>query len=246
MLHPPTPARERILLYGLAGTGKSHAWCKIREWYEKTGCEGTVHILDTDVAVERMALGWENFYSNSKVVDAGGWQELLSGMEGFKGDRGKNDWLVVDMIDKAWTYAQAGFSEQVTGKRLDQWFLEAKKKGESIGGDYGINWGIINRMYGHFMSQVMRFQGHVLACAPGDKVMDTEDQETKTTYSKFGYKPAGQKALDHQFHTVIYCMNTGKEWKMTTVKDRNREPMKGKVIHDFVMDYLIPVGKWMP
>lgn len=260
MLHPTGTSRERILLMGPWGAGKSYAWIKVAQWIASTKAESQMFVMDTDLAWERMCEGWEAPHVH--VTDATDWDSLSGGVNlaVTRAKRERHDWLVVDMADKMWDFAQSGFSEKAFGKRIDEWFIEAKRSGENVGGDYGSNWSVINRMYAQVIGQILRFPGHVLCCTPVEPVQSPDRQgkggdssEIRDLFGRFGVKPKGQKALGHQFHTIILLSDTGKGYRAQTVKERSmpgsetaREKLVGVSVTDFTKDYLMKIARWQP
>lgn len=254
-LSTPLLARERILLMGGYEAGKTKAWCEIARMLHSTGSPARVFVADTDRSWERMSITY-GALPNLTVKDAFDFDETDRVLKGFSSSKPtRDDWLVIDMITKLWAYSQAGFSEKAFGKQIDEWFVEAKRAGEGIGGDYGSNWGVINRMYDRLFTYIMRWPGHVLACTPVAEVREPDrsgkggdEPEIRNVFGRFGVKPEGQKSLGHQFHTILLMVNasTAREnkWTMTTVKDRERGKVAGKVVKGFVLDYLVGVAGW--
>lgn len=261
MIQPSTKRRERLLLYGGEGAGKTRAWCAIAAWYRRTGNPAQFHVLDSDVTVEAMADGWPDFYDNVTVYDVLSWRDYLDQFQNAKkaADPTRMDWLVVDRADLAWPAVQDYYVETVLEQDVENWVI-AHAKGESKGqhplsGEWGMNWFYINRMYQSFAVPLLRWPGHVFLTAAEKKLVRAEksgdrsdDKDVLALYGGENVRPDGQKNLGHQMHTVIHAIDASTprkpEWKMTTVKDREREKMSGKVISDFVLDYLVPVAKW--
>jgi hypothetical protein len=95
---------------------------------------------------------------------------------------------------------------------------------------------------------------HLYACAPQDAVRVptgkpkewADSPQTVGQFARFGYKPAGQKDLGFQFHTVLLMANPkhGK-YTMTSVDDHTRTLLEdAEVVPDFVLGYLVPVAGW--
>jgi hypothetical protein len=259
----PNGPYERILLMGEWSTGKSRAWLKVAEWIKKTNAPSQIFACDTDTAWERM--GWGLDWPHVHVRDCENYDQIKGAVEEArkKANSQRNDWLVVDMADKMWDYAQAGFSTKAFGVDITSWLLEVRAKGENPGGDYGINWNTINRLYADVMNNIIRFPGHVLLVTPAEQVMQPnrdgkggDDPNVRAMFGKLGVKPRGQKALPFQVHTVILCQDKSQgagigPWCMSTAKDRDvgvtpREKMVGAPYNDFVLDYLIKRGGWKP
>lgn len=258
-LHPPGRRRERILTYGGSGSGKSSAWLNVAKWLQQTGAPGKVRLLDTDFAWEAYRPTDGSLDERVVVQDAWDWADFKPGMEKLTRakDVTNDDWLVVDLIDKAWSKAQQGFFEYLTDRPFDEFMGEAVKNNVNVGGEWGSNWGVINKMYGGFMDYVMRWRGHVLCCAPMTEVRvpdrmgkGGDTQEIRDLFGRVGFKPQGQKDLPHMFHTVLFMQAAGTaakpEWRVQSIKDRERPLLKGDRVDQFVMTYLMKVAGWKP
>jgi DNA polymerase III delta prime subunit len=243
--------KERILLMGPWGVGKSTAILNIAEMMEQTNAEGTVHVVDTTYEAERNLQG----QTNTEIHSVETWDEYISAVKRIREVGGPSDWLAVDRIDPVWDQAQAGYSEKAFGKDIDQWFLEYKaagKEGHAFSGEYGTNWVAIKRMYEAFMTEVMRFKGHVIATAKAVPVQEPnrdgkggDNPDLRAEYGKFGVRPAGEKNLGFMFHTVLLLSEVKQgEYTYTTVRDRRREQQKSRSLTGFVPSYLIGVAGW--
>lgn len=257
-LHKDLASRERILLYGGFGSGKSHCWGKIGEYLRRGEPMGRVFVGDTDMAAERVLEGWDDAGANIFPTDLEGWDDYMAFVVKSRAMGKADDWLVVDMVDKAWDTVQGEFVDKAFGKDIDEWFLEFRKDhpegGHALAGSYGTNWTVINKMYQKWIMNVLRFPGHVLLISPADPVQEPgrdgkggDSEVVRDLYGRTGFKPKGQKSLGHQMSTVIFMQTIQTRettWKMTSIKDRNRELMKGADNKDFVMDYLVRRAGW--
>lgn len=262
MLGPATNRRERILVFGPSGAGKSSTWISVADWAGRTKAPVKIRVIDTDHAYEAMA---DDSFTNVEVYDAETsefpkWGEQL---RAWRPSMGRDDWLVVDMIDQAWTGAQEYYWWTVTGgDPLGEIFLKAETEDFDTVGDYGKHWGNINRLYNDFMRAILQVPCNVLCVAPAAEValnaktglaLNKDQQE----YVKFRYRPIGQKRLAHAFHTILLAREIpsekGSQWNLTTVKERGpigkekRRDMKGDAVEattGFVGAYLVKVAGW--
>lgn len=247
----PTQGRERILIIGGFGAGKSFTWSKIADWAVKRDYPGRVFVLDTDMAIDRMAVAFPEAFA-AKVIghDVFEFQDLHAGYDKFRNGATKDDFLVVDMVDKAWNLAEEHYIDQIFKKSTDNYFLEARKKnadGSPLDG--WKDWGVINKVYnGWMINKVMRWPGHLICIAPAEPVISEgkmqDSPELQGLFGRFGVKPKGQKALGFQFHTVLLFQATKDTWKYSTIKDRSRPIAKGEEMKDFVANYLVKVAGW--
>lgn len=252
--------RERILLYGAPGTGKSWAWVSIAEWLEKTKSPGKVILHDTDIAWDAMRPvdgRLDDRVIPMSLWEWGDYKAAMSKAMTMAGSESKDDWLVVDLVDKAWDAAQEGFFERAYGAEIDEFYVNiahnnaksGPKNQLSAGGEYGANWNVIKKMYQSYITGLLRWPGHVLCCAAAAQVhtegVMADSDVTRREFGGFGWKPAGEKNLPHLFHTVLLCQRGRDNWTMSVAKDRNREVKKGIEVDSFVTSYLFPNG-WRP
>lgn len=260
MLHPTTPRRERILSFGGEGSGKTTQWCQIAAWYRRTKNPAKFYVLDSDVTVDAMADGWDDFYDNVVPFDVANWDDYKTQLADAESQRdpSRGDWLVVDRGDLAWSSVQDYYVEVVLEQDVEQWMI-AHAKGEAKGqhplsGEWGMNWFYINRLYQNWIVPVMRWKGHVFITAAEKQIIKAkdgsvrEDKEVLNLYERYMVRPEGQKNLGHQVHTVLRSINASEprkqEWRVTTIKDRQREMLVSARMEDFVLNYLVEVAKW--
>lgn len=235
--------RERILLMGGWGVGKSTAIADIAE-----KIDSRVYVIDTTYEAERNYPGLDNVVVSTVET----WDDYITGVRKATIKGGRDDWLAIDRIDPVWDQAQNGFIEKVFGKTADAWFIEfrAEQSGHPLAGEYGMNWAVIKKMYGAFMTEVLRFKGNVIVTARADPVqMPNRDgsggdsAEVRAEFGKFGVKPAGEKNLGFLFHTVLLLAEPRQgEWTYTTIRDRNRPQMKNEPMKGFTESYLVAVA----
>lgn len=244
----PHKRRERILAFGSYGAGKTYAWF---QWAR--ALKGNVYVIDTDQTVipylesEEFAEVGDRIEYEEPVE----WPEYIEAAKKFRKAMGPDDLFVLDMASEPWTAVQQYFSDQVYGKDLGDYWLDHMRDLAKDGGkgsknpfDGVTDWQAIKKMYRHFMALVVRMPGHVYL-ATGEKavVSHLDGAEVQRQYAKSnGFKPEGEKTLGHTAHTVLRFNNQ----RITTVKDRQREDLKGVQFTDFSRDYLIKVAGWRP
>jgi hypothetical protein len=253
MLRPPSEHyRERILTVGGWGSGKTYAWMKIADWHQKTGSTGRFWVLDTDDTTGRF-LGTEfSHLTNVHPEVVWDWADYGKAMEKFHANFQPGDWLVIDMLSKAWDSVQEGFVDLTFDKGIDDYFIEARKTMKSSDKNLSAfdgwkDWSVINRMYGTFVNQILRWKGHTYACTPADAVNRALDEkDTVSLFGKHGIKPRGQKHTGHQFHSVLWLNQEKQGWKLTSLKDRGRPQLQGEDVTDFFVTYLMRCAGWKP
>lgn len=193
-----------------------------------------------------------------KVWEVEGWKDHRTAIREARKEVGKEDWLIVDMTDKLWTISQDDYWQMAYGKEIDEIFLDSKINDFNMAGDYGSNWGAINKMYGALFDPVSRAPCHVLCVTGGEEVKQASGKaavmndkpDVIRAFGKFGIKPSGQKRLPHAFHTILLTQDTPSGYTLTTLKERNppdrveRVSLKADKGAGFTMQYLVKVAKW--
>jgi hypothetical protein len=287
MLHPSNERRERICVYGPSDSGKTSCAVSIANWIARTKSPAKMFYVDTDGTAEASIPG--ELLDDGTVIlyDIDDRAGMKAAMKAIKPQlsRDRNDWLVVDSAEKPWKYAQDAFFELSYGIDSDDFFLDAKRqakeraektgKGEAIGdyvaGDHGINWQIINKMYGEMTGLYKTRNAHVLLICPPVEVRKPDrsgkggdDPEVIDLFTRVGIKPAGQKDLPLLPHTILLLQKkagggSGRSVEasriVNTLKERVPLGMVGRerltaaemtVERDFVITYLMGVAKWRP
>lgn len=251
-LQPTKNARERILGMGGPGSGKTHSWFQIAK---ATPEHVQFYVLDTDQTVERFLDSDEFSMLQDRVhyVEPMSWPEYVETLkEWVKNDITSEDWLVVDMISQAWDEVQEYFTEEIFGEDIGSYFMkirkdmDEKKKTLGSGFDGWKDWTVINKLYRVFANTIKRSPGHVYIATPADKMdFDNEQAENLKLYGHVGYKPRGQKHTGHAAQTIImFHRNNAGDFKMSTVKDRQRDDMKAENNRNFAIKYLKNVAGW--
>lgn len=240
---------ERLLLCGRDGTGKSKSYWDIAEWLNNTGSPAQMFVIDPDQKARfdpRYPLPNVHIYDELEY-----WRDFKSSAikARAEGVKGRGDWLVVDMMEKVWSAAQAGYAEMAFGVDVDDFYVAWRKQdtdgGNPFNADWGKDWQAINRLYDMFVFQVTRFPGNVLMTTAVDTVTEKEkDREVIRRYSEFGVKPAGQKRLGHLPADLLLLQETNKGWTMTQMRGTGREPFKNIPVTDFVTSYLVARAGW--
>ncbi len=256
MLASSGSTRERLLIYGSYGTGKSKAVLDIAALLQATSTPSTIRILSTDDGPPRMLEGGYSSLSNVKVYDCVGFDDfdvIRRSAKSIADDSRPNDWAVIDMANHVWDAAQSYFSERAFGKSVDEYFLEMraqlaakqaanpKTKNENPF-DGWKDWPVIKKLYNAVISDVMfGSKCNVIMICGEKKAMDDEDGD----YQFVGQVPEGEKHLSHLVHTVIrFTRSKMGVYSMTTIKDREREQMQLLPISNFATQYLIGIAGW--
>lgn len=236
------PARERILLMGPHGSGKTRMWLTIAKKSEMLKSPGTFYVHDTDMAVRRMLSGegfesllprtqWMRFEAGGMttkgtwVVDGDvienprmvvyepyEWEEYMTSMEDCNRQITNDDWLVVDLANPAWDAVHDYYVDLVFKKSTTEFYMAARDK---RGGalDGDKDWSNINRMYREWAKHLLRLRGHLLICT-GVKNVQTEGGRVDPKDVRVTFGPHGVKpeGQKHLPHTV-HTILLAKEFK---------------------------------
>lgn len=275
-LHTTNRAREKILLAGPWGSGKSYARNRLINVLAKTGSDSRVYLFDTDDTYD---LAWDQYGADVMASVGDVWActsylDWVAGVETIIPKVTRDDWVVIDRLDLLWNHAQDYFIQKVYGVDSAEFYLEFAvdleenprlnaqgkpvKEGSPLAGAHGQKWDHIKRQYAEVLGQLIfppttlasgkRYghPGHVLSCVTV-KELNSEQEKDSTIirdFQRFGKKPAGEKNLPSQHHSVL-MMSQGPPWYLNTARERaGREYLNGVEVTDFVFDYLIGVGGW--
>jgi hypothetical protein len=256
---------ERILVMGITGSGKSYQWLKLASDLRESGAQ--FYVIDTDNDITYMLYTQfpectpENG-GNVHVYPAYDWPQYKTAFEAIrKANPRPQDWIVVDKINHAWSTVQRYFIKEVFKDNMGEYFLmvrkkmeEAKKKGDKTDAsisteamDSWIDWPVINNMYADWIAPlVYQTQCNVYCTTDVEEISKKEkNAEIKEMFGNYGVKPAGQKNLGGQFHTIfLYLPGRGK-WYIKTVKDRaGRVYFEDAALYSFYMQYLVAKANW--
>lgn len=254
VLVPSDPLdRERILVFGAAGVGKTTGYLSIL-----SRVAGRGFVIDTDATMIRSTSSeqYRPLREKLAVCEPQDLREAIEAVDGWRKEATNEDWFVIDRADWLWDAAQQEFSNEVFGKDADEHFLnfraaaQAAKDsgGKGIGNPFDgmADWPTIKKRYGRMARAIMTWPGHVyVATAEKELIQGMESNETQREYGRIGAKPSGEKHLSHLTHTVLRLQgNSPTTWRATTVKDRERKQFDGTGIGDFATDYLQNVAGW--
>ena len=259
--------RERILVTGVTGSGKSYQWLKLAESLLPTGAK--FRVIDTDEAIPYMLetqfphLKPEN-KGNVYVYPGSDWKGLKEGLAKIEKENPvEKDWLIIDMADAPWSSVQRYFTSQVFDESMGEYFLQIRKAIYEKGGigkdgkavssivreglSGWVDWVVINRLYEDWVLPIIyRIKCHVYAATKVQTLPKNEkDSEILALYGGLGIRPAGQKNLGHQMHTIFLFKPGLDKWFITTIKDRaNRKYFKNVPFTSFFKQYLVVKAGW--
>lgn len=161
-LHNPKGVQERILAFGVEGTGKSEAWISIAVAAQESGAESHFYVIDTDGSAKVSLLAHPELHNISiyqasdpdgllihpdgEVTEHGTWWEAFA--EASRLIRalrpGPEDWIVIDRLDRMWDAVQSWWIDKAYQQDEDAYWAElraeqvaAKEGGKGTDRDYG-------------------------------------------------------------------------------------------------------------
>jgi hypothetical protein len=250
---PKLRSRERQLIFGPAGAGKSEACYSVAKMVN-----GSVYVLDNDYSWERMietdksGFDAKNFEVTELYHDD--WKGLMKGLDDAVDNGDRDDLLVIDSMTPTWQAVQESFTEEIFGTDIDAYFLQVRKEqssGKNLEAfDGWKDWQVINKMYSRLYRGIARFPGHVMLTAEADGVSGGEEDDIKGLFGPYRAKPRGQKRLAHTVNTVtLVSKSRAQEFTMTVCKDRGRErdeKIEKEEFDDYGVDFMIGVAGWTP
>jgi len=253
-IESPHRFKERILLFGEGGSGKSTAILSMARYMP----DSHFWIQDTDVsfAYDRLlALEFADVdeRGNVTVLQASDWDEFNENTARIAADSDPiNDVLVVDNGTFPWQWVQDSHAQAQYGVDIDQFLSDLRKQYGKDNKEYakalaeGMQWPIINKKFNkHFYKMFHSWKGHAMIVAQAKSTKGEKDEDMLTQFRIHGAMPAGQKDLAYVMATNILMMDRGKNtWAMSTTKDRGRPKVEKQTFTEFAIDYLVDIGGW--
>jgi hypothetical protein len=241
--------RERILVYGQPGSGKSYSHLRIAEAYTKS----RFYIIDTDDSIPRMLNSEFTHLNNVEVHPAQDWLECCKALNEIKPKVTSNDWLVVDMLCSVWDFVQSYFVEEIFDKDIGSYFMQARK--EMKGGSSNLSalkgwtdWSVVNKLYQTWINEITyRLPCHIFFTCKATKLSREDDEDTRDMYSTFGLRPEGEKRNAYRVHSVFLLTHERENFYISTIKDRGRIRLENTPLtleQNFATKYLMIFAGW--
>jgi hypothetical protein len=241
--------KERILVFGLPGSGKSYSWLSTALAYPNK----KFYVIDTDSAVERMMTTEFTGLKNIELYSAPDWLSCCKALDTIKTKITSNDWLVIDLLCSTWSMVQNYFVSEIFRKDAGDYFLQIRKEMKAGSSSLSVlkgwtDWVTINRMYEDFINLACyQLPCNVFFCCKASKLNAEDDAETKDVFSQFGCLPGGEKKNIYRVHTVLLLAHDKHNYYLTTVKDRGRIRVENMALTpeaNFAVKYLQMIAGW--
>lgn len=143
-LHNPRKLQERILVFGVEGTGKSEAWISIAVEAQRTGSDATFYVIDTDGSAEVSLAAhpelhntqiWQAsdpsgllIHPDDEITEHGTWWEsFTAAAESIRELKpGREDWIVIDRLDRMWDAVQSYWIDRAYEEDEDAYWAELR------------------------------------------------------------------------------------------------------------------------
>lgn len=271
----PTRARERLMVFGMAGVGKTLIGI---QWAEKIN--GNVWIIETDNTYDEMLesrptlLLKEEYGINSRMLDTEfctekgtvylyrprDWKNICWAIETVWSRAARSDLIIFDNGTMPWDEVQTWYVTTAYGKSVDDFMVEVRTKqiakgkaSHTAAEEMFTDWGAINPQYFENVKKPLQDPPcHLYVTAEQAKVDEKDkDKANKAVFGPFGVKPKGQKSLGHTPRTVLLATRDNKfggdpVYELTTVKDRERDDVVGLQWGNFFDDFIKPIAGWKP
>ena len=236
--------RERILVLGGPGSGKTYGWLKLASYFSKS----QFYVIDSEIGGQRSLQEFPDL-TNVQLHPVVDWTEYREAQKEISSQAGEDDWIVLDMADKAWTAVQRYYTSEIFDKEMGEYFLEARKKikkdAKSLfaGRDAALkgwtDWVVVTKLYEDFIFPlVYRSPAHLYMATAGQPVSEDDSKEVQELYGPHRLKPSGQKALSHQPDTMLLLTHASDGYYMTTIKDRGgRRYFERTRLHNLAIQY---------
>jgi len=148
---------------------------------------------------------------------------------------GIQGWGVFEMVESYWTFSQDYYCRLAYGESMGEYFAEmqsvlSKDKAsqaaayESFAGPFGGPWPIVKFLHNYnWIDKLKRMNFNIVFTSE----LKTEENKD-SIFSELGFRPAGEKHLQHKFDTIIYLSHKGdnffmKPYKLTGYRKRYGE-----------------------
>jgi len=227
--------RERILVGGVPGTGKTYAWLTIA----RNNPDSMFYVIDPDDSVRRV---WFSEFPEVKNVEyyfTPKWyydgMAKVPSMRPIKGDPNcfmsgvadawrtikpklkQGDWIIVEHMHLIWNAVIDSFADEVFNKEIGQYFLEARKNTpdnvrrlDALKG--WTDWNVINKLHNDDFIIPVCFENeaHVfMTTSVSINNSDTEAADLKAFYGDTKLRYDGQKHTPYRSQTMMMFKQSG-------------------------------------
>lgn len=242
------------MVFGGEGVGKTKGALDIAR--RLTSGE-KMHVVDCDNAWA-MKMPRELLEVNGGPVvlsEARGWQAQSDALAKVLRNAGWDDWVVLDKSSTPWDSILQWYIEHVHGEGLPEFLIQhrveqvrTQKKATQGQDAVLVEWNFLNPLWHSVVTEPLTWaKCHVYVTAESAPIRsDGKDSAAvRDMYGHLGFKPRTQKGLGFAMHTVLYMQKSRRgDFRVTTVKDRERYELDREPWEDFFGTYLRTVAGW--
>jgi hypothetical protein len=257
-LQTPHGFRERLLIYGEGGVGKTTACLSVA----RQMATGHMFVVDNDdsYAWQRaLETDYRDCIDRVTVRESNPrWEDATTAIaemidKGSTRDDVRDCWLVIDSASPLWDAVQRFTTEAITGTDRAAFLAELRASAADASEMSKqlmdqVPWHIVKSEYAERVNiPVRQWPGHLILTAetkrPGRG--DLQKPELASWYQHLGAMPAGETRIHYVTSSTLYLSKpTRGQYRVTTVKDRNRNEVEGLDIDDFAVSYLRDIAGW--
>ena len=243
--------KERILLMGPPGSGKSYQLLKVAQYLNEIGTP--IYTMDLEDKLEATLSGLGGIPSNMHLYVTFDWdkktdKDYVGGVkqtiEDITNKAKPGEWIAIDRADLMWPMVQRWFTQkkydEELADRMMQKSMDMKKASMFIPRFDQGSWQVINEQYESQILNILYKSRCNILLTTGIRGIG---EENPLDIGRLGVLPRGQKELGHQPHSVFLLgqQKTGRvlTWKITTAKDiPNRVVFDNDELMDFALQYV--------
>ena len=244
-----TANTEKLLLFSETAGGKTRFYLKILQWLSKKGVKADdmlMYIIYPDRPGGLTSLyGFipKEYQSNIKVLIVSDYEQLITasataieGLEEHYKKTGKYGWLVFELCETFWTFSQDYYCRKAYGETMADYFSQMQsilgkdkaEKGsayESFAGPFGGPWPIIKFYFNfYWIDRLKRLPYNIIFTS------ELKEEENKdSVFSDLGFRPAGEKHLQHKMDTILYLSHKGNSFYLKPYKITGYEKLYGQL-----------------
>lgn len=241
--------RERVLIMGPPGSGKTFQLLKIAEWVHEDLKKpvGIIDLEDKISAFLESTYGEIPKWMNLKVAverEKSQWETLTEIVKSLGVP--PEGWILVDRMDLSWPAVQRWYTRQKYDEELADRMLAISKSMKKAAMftprfDQGA-WQVINEAYESCIMGLLYKARCNVVFTTG--IRGVEENSPQDIFGNLGVSPRGQKEIGHQPHSVFLLLQrrVGKDlsWEIITAKDLpNRERFDVSPLFNFAQQYFV-------
>ncbi len=223
--------RERILLCGMPGSGKSYSLLALCDLIGLHTPDAKIFLLDADRGIGKInKTEWPMVNNIHTYKMARTWEDVESFIDEVEKEQTPQDWVLIDMLGRFWEMAQSLEVGVVHGVTTGSAMMAARKRAveasqlNAPGSLPQPDWTVIKRFHNdEFIEKIStRWDCHLVATTSLNRLDQRDDAMLQEIFASHGFRPDGEKYNVHRFDTVMFVMNNGKHI-FQTIKDRGRK-----------------------